>query len=78
MEHGGKGFREATERERERVLPKGDVDLGQVQGGHVGSNGLVSSSAQVSALAPVKRATTPHSNNPQSSLYMILVLGSME
>lgn len=49
-EHGGKGFREATD--RERAFSKGDVELGQVQGGHVGSNGLASSSAQVSALAP--------------------------
>lgn len=55
------------------MFAKGDVDLGQVWGGHVGSNSLVSSSAQVSALAPHEKG-----NNPQSSLYVILVLGSME
>lgn len=63
---------------RERVHSKGGVELGQVQGGHVGSNGPASSSAQVSALAPCGKGNNHSSNNSQSSLYMILVLGSME
>lgn len=67
-EHGGKGYREATEREREwervRVLSKGDVELGQVQDGHVGSNGLASSSAQVSALASHEKGNNPPLKQP--------------
>lgn len=63
---------------RERVHSKGGVELGQVRGGHVGSNGLASSSAQVSALAPCGKGNNRPSNNSQLSLYMILVLGSME
>lgn len=70
--------RATGKQQRERVLLKGDVELGQVRGGHMGSNGLASSSAQVSALAPREKGNNPPSNNPESSLYTILELGSME
>ena len=56
-------------RDRDRVLSKSGMGLGQVWGGDLGSNGLASSSTQVSALAPCEKGNSP-SNNLHSSLYM--------
>ena len=57
-------------RDREIVLSESGVELSQVRGGGMGSDGLASSSTQVSALAPCAKGNPP-STNLHSSLYMI-------